>query len=202
MLKFLRDIFQPFEAKVRRQSEEMRTFLRSRKSEKLPISEEELELLAFKTYASKGKRKMRRFFFGEIKTIYHELIAEYGFSLYDKEKRNAVLILHTHEDEYYFRLREDRTALYINGRGVALIDRQWRVFNRTGRRKLAHFNFIDDSHTEFCIGDQQCAMFYAGKKKDNSFARAIQFMHVVGQNQMHLFVSLLFLYIIEQQTNL
>jgi hypothetical protein len=202
MFNFLRDIFQPREVQVRRHAHEIRDFLKSKKAEKLPINAEELEVLAFKTAATKGKRKLKKFHFGEIKTIYHELIADYGFRLYEKEKRNALLILHSNKNEYYYRLRPDRTALYINGTGLALIDRKWQVFNRSGRKKLAHFNFIDESHTEFCIGKEQCAMFNTGIKATDQFARAIQFMQPVGDAQMHLFVAVLFLYLIEQQTNL
>lgn len=197
---FFFDLFSSDKAKFNRDVKTLTTLLRKDKPEWVPIDDDEIEAIALKVQNTRRKRSsMTKYRVGEIRTIFHELLASYGLRSFGKSK--GVIAVQTNPYLYTYLIKPKYVEVRINDNRFAYILASGTIKNSTGKKAIGVIDFKDVNHPEVEIGDNNFGILNRPSPRTLPHERAIQMMRPMEEGIKELFIAVTFFYIISEQTN-
>jgi hypothetical protein len=179
---------------------QLAALLRAEKKEWIPLDDDDIESIAQKITFGKRKRVgFTTYKLGEIKTIFHELIADFAIRKYAVNK--GIIAVQTNPYFYSYFILPKYTEIHINGKRFAYVLANGTIKNGTGKKVIGRIDKTDISHPEILIGDNNFGILNKPSARAQPHERAIQMMRKMDEGVQELFVSILFLYQITKQSD-
>ncbi len=169
----------------------MRQIIKPQKQHLIPFqAEKELELMSLKLDIKSHKQGLDKIIAGTIQSIYYEPMVAFAYKDYIKGVREALLVCRTSDIELIFRIKKQAVDVYLNGKQVALIDRNNIMHGLRSRNTLGRMRPYSNDLLSVIIKDREVGQMFNPLRPHSYQQRAFSLIANLNDEEEAIFLAL------------